>query len=381
VTRDGTDQIRALLLTMDFPPTRGGIQTMAREILARARRTEFRVVAPADPGFAAVDAGLGTAVRRVHAVMPGRRGFVPTIALTARREIREWKPDVVLALHTMAAPGAMLGRRAPVVVACHGGELRAPRIRRVARVVLPRADRVVANSRFTRSEAVALGADPLRVVVLPVGAPEAVSVDPRTVEEFRARLGGRRIILSVARLAEHKGHDRLIRAVGELPDDVRLVIVGEGPARAGLESVAAAAGVASRVVFAGEVSDDDLAVHFASADAFALLSRSVRGRAAGVEGGGIALLEACAYGLPVVAGATGGVPETIRDGETGLLVDPDDNAAVVRVLRRVLEDGALSSRLGSQARAMAAGERSWAAFVDRMEDILETTARRAEAPR
>lgn len=362
---------------MDFPPTHGGIQTMAREILARARRTDFRVVAPADPGFEAVDAALGIPVRRARAVAPGRRGFVPTVALAARREIREWKPDVVLALHTLAAPGALAGRRAPVVVACHGGELRAPRIRRVARVVLPRADRVVANSRFTRSEAVALGADPLRVVVMPVGAPEAVQIDAATIEASRARLGGGRIVLSVARLAEHKGHDRLIRALPELPDDVRLVIVGEGPARPALESAAAAHGVSSRVVFAGRVTDEDLAVHFASADVFALLSRSVRGRAAGVEGGGIALLEACAYGLPVVAGATGGVPETIHDGETGLLVDPEDHSAVVRVLRRVLEDGALAARLGAQARAMAAGERSWTAFVDHMEDVLHAAARRA----
>ena len=198
---ENAPRIRALLLTMDFPPTHGGIQTMAREILARARRTDFSVVAPADPGFEAVDAALGIPVRRARAAAPGRRGFVPTVALAARRVIREWKPDVVLALHTLAAPGALVGRRAPVVVACHGGELRAPRIRRVARVVLPRADRVVANSRFTRSEAVALGADPLRVVVMPVGAPEAVPVDAATSEALRARLGGGRIVLSVARLA------------------------------------------------------------------------------------------------------------------------------------------------------------------------------------
>ena len=135
------------------------------------------------------------------------------------------------------------------------------------------------------------------------------------------------------------------------------------------------------MVFAGRVSDEDLAVHFASADVFALLSRSVRGRAGGVEGGGIALLEACAYGLPVVAGSTGGAPHTTHDGETGLLVDPENHGAVVRVLRRVLDDGALAARLGVQARAMASGERSWTTFVDHMEDVLQAAARCEGGPR
>lgn len=365
--------LRALLLTLDFPPTHGGIQTMAREICARARRTELRVIAPADAGWRDHDATVGVPVERVRAtIAAGRRGYVPAVALAARKAIKRWRPDVVLAMHVLAAPAAVPGKR-PLVTMTHGGELRSKRIRPVARAVLSRSERVVANSRFTRSLAVALGADPFKTTVLLVGAPDPVEVGADRIEQVRADIGGR-YVLSVARLEPHKGQDRLISAIRELPDDVRAVLVGEGSARADLESLAREIGVSDRVRFAGRVDDGDLPTLYAAADAFALLSRETT---EGVEGGGIALLEACAYGLPVVAGATGGIPETIRDAETGLLVDPDEVPSVVRGLRRVLEDRSLAAALGSNARAMAVSERGWGRFVERIEDLLFLAARRS----
>jgi phosphatidylinositol alpha-1,6-mannosyltransferase len=305
----------------------------------------------------------------------GRRGAIVAMTLAARAELRRWMPDVTLALHVLAAPGAL--GKTPLVVVTHGGELRSPRIRPVARWVFPRAERIVANSRYTRTEAIALGADPMRIVVLPVGAPDPVRGLESEAETLRERLGGGRIVLSVARLEPHKGHDRLVRALAALDEDVRLVLVGEGSERAHLERAAADAGVGARVTFAGAVSEEALPVYYTAADAFALPSRDVRGARAGVEGGGIALLEACAYGLPVVAGATGGIPETIREDETGLLVDPDDTAAVARALRRVLDDRALAARLGAAAQAMATGERSWDRFAERMERVLELASKRS----
>lgn len=376
MTRDEGEQTkrqRVLLLTMDFPPDRGGIQTMARELLARAHRTEFRVIAPSHPR--AADSAFGVPVRRVPAIAPGAKTAAVLIALAARAEIRRFRPDAVLALHVLAAPGA-LTTRIPVVLVCHGGELRSPRIARIARWAFPRAERVIANSRFTRSVAVALGADPMKTGVISVGAPDPVDVPAHEVEALRRRLGGGRIVLSVSRLEPHKGHDRLIHALATLPEDVRLVLIGRGSAEAELREAARAAGLAERVVFAGSVDDDELPCYYVVADAFALLSRATTGERAGVEGGGIAVLEACAYGLPVVVAATGGLPETIRQEETGLLVDPDDPTAVAHALHRVLEDRALASRLGEAARAMATGERSWAGFVDAMELVLETAAKR-----
>ncbi len=362
------------MLTLDYPPTRGGIQTMAREIVARARDVSWRVIAPLEPGSPDSEELFGARVRRAHSWGLGRRGFIPSIAAAARDEIRHQSFDVALAMHVLAAPGA-LSTKIPTVVVCHGGELRSSRIRPIARLVLPRAERVVANSRFTRSEAIALGADPLKISVLQVGAPEAGVVAAEDVAALRSAIGGRKIVLSVSRLQPHKGHDRLIGAVAAMDEDVRLVIVGDGTARTGLQEQVRAAGLHNRVVFSGLVSDEQLAKYYRAADAFALLSRETSGPQGGFEGGGIALVEAAAYGMPIVAGATGGIPETIRDGDNGLLVDPDDQAAVVRALKRVLEDAELAQRLGANAKRMATEERSWTGFVQRMESVIEGAAR------
>jgi phosphatidyl-myo-inositol dimannoside synthase len=356
---------------MDFPPTRGGIQTMAREIIARAQRTAFEVIAPTHPN--ADDVPLGVPVYRVGPIALGRRAVIPALAIATRRHITAHRPDVVLSLHANSAIGALGGP--PLVLVTHGGELRSRKIRQVARFCFPRAERIIANSRFTRSEAVALGADPMRTEVLPVGAPDPVPVDPDATKALRARFGGERIVLSVARLTQHKGHDRLISALAALPEDVHAVIVGVGPARTTLEELTVSLGLTRRVTFVGEVTDEELATYYSAADAFALLSRETSGSDAGVEGGGIALLEACAYGLPVVAGATGGIPETIHDGETGLLVDPEDHSMIVRGISRVLTDRALAERLGTAARRYATGERSWDRFVARLEDALARAAR------
>lgn len=325
-------RLRALLVSTDLPPSRGGIQTMAREILARARRLEF-----------AVAGGTRAA---------GLAAFTRTLLR---------RPDVVLALHPLAAPGSML-LRVPTVVYTHGGELRSARIARAARWAFPRAARVLCNSAFTRDEALRHGARDDRTEVLPPGAPQAVAAQP-------ADLGGGRIVLSVARLEPHKGLDRLIAALRDLAADVRLVLVGEGSARDALQADARAADVAARVVFAGAVSDEDLPRYYAAADCFALAQRETPDA---FEGAGIAILEAMAYGVPVVAGASGGVAETVRDGSNGLLVPPDGDVAAA--LRRVLDDGALAERLRAGARATAR-ERSWEGFSKRLEDVMEEVAR------
>jgi len=206
---------------------------------------------------------------------------------------------------------------------------------------------------------------------------EPLEVAPDEVAALRRAIGGTKIVLSVSRLQPHKGHDRLIKAVSTMPEDVKLVIVGDGTARTGLQEQVRAAGLQNRVTFSGLVSDEQLAKYYHAADAFALLSRETSGPSGGFEGGGIALVEAAAYGLPIVAGATGGIPETIHDGQNGLLVDPDDDQAVARALHRVLDDDALAQRLGASARDMAQHDRSWRSFVERIESVLAMAARRS----
>jgi glycosyltransferase involved in cell wall biosynthesis len=147
---------------------------------------------------------------------------------------------------------------------------------------------------------------------------------------------------SLGRLDSQKGFDVLLRALAELPG-VAAVLVGDGPERAALETQATDARLDSRVLFAGW--QDEPRRHLTTFDAFVLPSR--------FEGFPLSVVEAMLAGLPVVASRVGSMPEAVRDGETGLLVLPDDPHALASALRRVLDDADLRTRLGRQGRELA----------------------------
>jgi len=149
-------------------------------------------------------------------------------------------------------------------------------------------------------------------------------------------------LVSVARLEEHKGLDVLIEALARLPGEVTLAIAGEGSCRAALDAQVAAAQMQSRVTLLGHLPEDEVDRLLRDARIFVLPSRT--------EGLPIAIIEAFAHGLPVVASRTGGVGDWVRDGENGLLVAPGDPAALAAALQRMLADHALRERLGAAAR-------------------------------
>jgi phosphatidylinositol alpha-1,6-mannosyltransferase len=167
-------------------------------------------------------------------------------------------------------------------------------------------------------------------------------------------------MLTAARLVPHKGQDVALQALARLATDfpsLRYVVVGDGPDGSRLERLARELGVAGRVVFAGVLSDDDLADAYATATVYVGLSR-VDDRV-NVEGFGISFIEAAACGVPSVAGDSGGVRSAVRDGETGLVVPPTDADEVVRALRLLLDDTAMRRRLGACGRRLVETHYNW----------------------
>ncbi len=153
-------------------------------------------------------------------------------------------------------------------------------------------------------------------------------------------------VLFVGRLVERKGIGNLLRAAAGSRLPYRVALVGFGPEEARLRSLAAALGLAERVEFAGRVSDGELSRRYAEADVFVLPATiDARGD---TEGLGVVLLEALAHGLPVVATRRGGIPDIVLDGETGLLVEDGDAAALARAIERLLADPALARRLAER---------------------------------
>jgi phosphatidylinositol alpha-1,6-mannosyltransferase len=184
---------------------------------------------------------------------------------------------------------------------------------------------------------------------------------PGLGEERRAHLGlsGRPVIVCVSRLMPRKGQDTLVRALPAVQrsvPEVALLLVGGGPYRSRLESLAADNGVGESVVFTGTVPWPELASYYGAGDVFAMPCRT-RLRGADVEGLGIVYLEASACGLPVVAGDSGGAPDAVLEGETGYVVDGRSVDEVAGRLRELLSDRALAGRIGASGRGWV--ERNW----------------------
>lgn len=205
--------------------------------------------------------------------------------------------------------------------------------------------------------------------VIPFGAAVESSVAPdRPPREPGAPMR----LLFVGRLVERKGVRVLIEALARGGDD-RLTIVGDGPERPALEAHVRLLGLEQRVELTGGVDAPELDRRLRSADALVL--PAVRDSKGDVEGLGVVLLEALGAGIPVIASASGGIVDIVRDGETGLLVPPGDAGALAEAIARYRADPELAGRLASRGRAHVAAEFSWSGIMDRLERAYADVAR------
>jgi phosphatidylinositol alpha-1,6-mannosyltransferase len=226
------------------------------------------------------------------------------------------------------------------------------------RAALSRADAVVAVSRFAREAVMQLiGHESAKVALIPNGVDLArfTPRPPRAELVARYGLAGRRVLLTVGRLSERKGMDRVIEALprlrAEIPELVYL-LVGEGPFRPILEALAAALGVADAVIFAGAVPPEDLVDHYALADAFIMANRTLAN--GDTEGFGLVFLEANACAVPVIAGCAGGSVDAVTDGVNGLVVDGAACEPIAAAVLRLLGDGGLREALVREGLVVAA---------------------------
>ncbi|MEJ8279799.1 glycosyltransferase family 4 protein [Pseudonocardia spirodelae] len=351
---------RTLLVTNDFPPRPGGIQSYLSGLARALPPGELAVYAPAWRGAARHDAALAFPVHRHPSslMLP-----VPSVARRAVELAREHDAEAVWfgAAAPLGLLGAHLRRRAGVgrvVATTHGHEVgwsMLPGSRPALRRIGARADVVTAVSRFTRDRlAGALGPDTACELLPPPVDTGRFAPDPAARAEIRARhrLGDAPVVTCVSRLVPRKGQDVLVAALPGIRARVpgaRLLLVGGGPDRDRIRRLAERAGVADAVVLTGGVPAAELAAHHAAGDVFALPCRTHLG-GLDVEGLGIALLEAAACGLPVVAGDSGGAPETVEDGVTGHVVRGRDVDGVAAAVAGLLADPARAAAMGRAGR-------------------------------
>lgn len=372
---------RTLLVTNDFPPKVGGIQRTLGSLSTALPADRLTVVAPTWRGAAGFDEAAPFELVRERS-----RFIWPTSGFAERVEELISSSGSEVVLFGDAFPLALLGPRlasrgTPYVVAAHGFDYwlsTVPVAHTVMRRMTSRAARVaVMCSEFiARRVRTAVPRDVPVSVLYPGADLERFRPDLPT-EDLRARhgLGDRPLVVCVSRLVPRKGQDVLIRsmrAVQRRVPEAALLIVGAGPHEGRLRRLAERAPTRS-VTFVGEVPEEDLPRYYALGEVFAMPCRTRVGGLE-VEGWGNVFIEAAACGRPVVVGDSGGAPETVVHGETGLLVDGRDVGGVADSLIALLEDPAYARRLGKAGRARVEREHTWPLAADRLAAWLRAAA-------
>ncbi len=376
--------MRVLLVTNDFPPVLGGIQSYVRDYvdeLVRREGPESVIVFAATPPHMSASAWdrqqSYTVVRWPHRLLLP----TPSAANAMAELIRVHKIDTVW--FGAAAPLAVLGQAARragaqrVVATTHGHEVgwsMLPGTRQMLQRIGQSADVVSYISRFTLARLRPVFGSHPDYVALPSGVDTDFfhPVDESTRKRVRDQLGvaDAPLIVCASRLVPRKGQDQLIRALPEIRRRIpgaRLVLVGSGHYGKKLRRLAR--GVEG-VSFTGAVDRDTLRDIMATADVFAMPART-RGRGLDLEGLGIVYLEAQACAVPVVAGDSGGAPETVTD-KTGVVIDGRDLSALIGAVSTLLEDAALRHSMGQAGREHVSANYSWEILGDRFRDVLQT---------
>ena len=378
---------RHLLVTNDFPPKVGGIQSYLWDLWRRLDPATYVVLtASSHPDAAAFDAAQsahGVHIERVS----GPTLYFPTpgILATIRRCVEAHEIDLVLLDPVL--PLGLLGRRldVPYGVILHGAEVtvpgRLPVSRQALASVLQGASVVISAGGYPAAEGRRAAPDlTAPVVSIPPGV-DASASEPLTAagrRATRARLGlpaRGPLVVSVSRLVPRKGLEVLIEAANRLGPsypDLVVAIAGAGRERAHLERQAERSAVTVRVL--GRVDDEDRAGLLGAADLFVVACRT-RWMGLEQEGFGIVFLEAAAAGVPQIAGASGGAPEAVEHGVTGLVVDePGDPGALAEAMRALLADPTRRRRMGRAARKRVQESFDTDVLASRLADALAGVA-------
>jgi len=345
--------MRVLVVSNDYPPAAGGIQRYVGDLVNRAP-WDVHVVAPR-----AETADRSRVIRYDRPLLP-----TPTVSRWVSAVAREVEPDLVLfAAFPLGLIGPAVSQRAgvPFSILLHGAEATIPSAIPAVRSRYERALKL-ASARFAVSRYTAENIG--RRFSIPITWIGAGVDTARLVPEPLPHDGF--VVGCVGRFVRRKGHDRVIRAVRALRGfgvDARALIVGWGAGERRLRSVAGD----TPVRFLVNGSAEDVLDAYRQMDVFAM---PVRSRLAGldVEGLGLVYLEAAACGLPVIAGSSGGAPETVQDGVTGRVVDTRE--ALTDALEELARKPELRSAMGEAARARVEREYTWDAVVRRMQEEL-----------
>lgn len=371
--------MKHLFISQDYAPDLGGMARRHVELCRRMAPDEITVSTVNAPGAAEFDQHESYRIVRQPFAFAGAK-VLPNQMRWARWLVRACREGVDIVhcgnVRPAGYPAAWARARTgvPYLLYVNGGDLlreqkkvmRNRLKRATGRIIFENASGIVSNSEWTSTLTHQL-MQQLRVKRAPPVRSIHLGTDPsyfrrdRDTGAIRARfsLGDAPVLLTIARLVPHKGQDVAIRAVASLRAThpaLRYLIVGGGPFGPQLRSLARELGVDDMVIFAGNLSDDEIAEAYATATIYVGLSRQ---QGTTVEGFGISFSEAASSGLVSIGGDSGGVRSAVRDGETGIIVPPEDSAAVAAAISALLDNPAKRQAMGANARRAVESHYNW----------------------
>ena len=373
--------MRVLLLSWNFPPTLGGIEVVVDNLFRGLQRLghDVEVVTSQGPDMPA------HVFRAKH---KGLKAYVWYAFTQGFSICRLRRPELIVCGSVVAAPAAYLLSRMfhlPYAVLVHGSDVlhRGWIYQKVIRYLLRRADLLTTNSEQTRALIEKVGVSTAKAIVVHPGVDvDAFTGVPNGYAEALVReLEGRRVLLTVGRLIQRKGHLEFVEHVMphlvEAFPDILFLIVGEDATSSlvhtelfhdRIKAKVVELGLQEHVRLVGKLPEHkDLIRLFYRADVFVLPCLDIPGD---IEGFGIVFMEAALGGTPSVATRVGGIPEAVVDGKTGLLVAPGDFPALVHAVTSLFEDSELRQSMGKAAEQRARVEFAWDVIATQYADAF-----------
>lgn len=369
---------KTLLITIDFPPQKGGVATYLSNVCHNLDREKIVVLANEHKDSEHFDHRQPYKIIRAKLFYPW---FWPAWLRTLRQTkkvIRREKIEQILISHILPMGYICLMLKLPFIVSLHGYDVLAaqktPWKKYWLLKILNRAKAIIVNSKFTENEVLKLGitADKITIVYpCPNIKPEDLIPAERQALKTELELHGKKVLLSVGRMVPRKGFDKVIEALPEVIEKIPnlvYLLVGNGKKYLDeLEVLAIQNQVLDHVTICEDIPDTNLPSFYDMADVFIMPARQI---GSDVEGFGIVYLEANSFGKPVIAGKSGGAGEAVIYGETGILVDPDNVSQIAKAIINLMTDQEYALKLGANGKARVADKFQWSKQVEKLKLLI-----------